>query len=281
MADAIHLNVGGTPYVTSFATLGRLPDVTLQRLLPGLFTSQQRLFPELNTPHQRLLPGEFTPHQRLLPEHAVDAELFTPRQGVEPHNEHFIDRDGSLFRYILNYLRCNQLILPDDFKEIDALREEAVYYGLTDLINAIKQRVLRQHEMTALYVQECVFTQSGRRHPGTFTTWTITSENTSPILHLTQIGVFSNEAEVSVSDGAKKLHRSWYDDIKGGQSELGYAYAFGNPRPTIAKLDVFDEVRSLGYRLTNVSVIPDPPAINPILVAFVTLHSAKCYEFQT
>ena len=241
MADAIHLNVGGTVYTTSFATLDRFPDITLQRLLPKLFALQQ---------------------------------------GAQTHTEHFIDRDGPLFRYILNYLRSNQLLLPDNFNEIDALREEAVYYGLTDLINAINQRILRQHEITTLYVQERVFAQSGQRQAGTFTDWTITSENTSPILHFSQIGVFSNEAEVSVSDDAKRLHRSWYDDIRGGQSDHGYAYAFGNPRPTIAKLDVFDEVRSLGYRLTNVSVIPDPPAINPILVAFVTLQSAKSYEFQ-
>lgn len=29
---------------------------------------------------------------------------------------YFIDRDGLMFRYILNFLRTSKLLLPDDFK---------------------------------------------------------------------------------------------------------------------------------------------------------------------
>lgn len=29
---------------------------------------------------------------------------------------YFIDRDGHMFRYILNFLRISKLLIPDDFK---------------------------------------------------------------------------------------------------------------------------------------------------------------------
>lgn len=34
--------------------------------------------------------------------------------GLKQH--YFIDRDGHMFRYILNFLRTSKLLLPDDFK---------------------------------------------------------------------------------------------------------------------------------------------------------------------
>jgi len=45
----------------------------------------------------------------------------------------FIDRDGVLFRYILDYLRNGNLILPENFQELDRLRLESKYFKLEDL----------------------------------------------------------------------------------------------------------------------------------------------------
>lgn len=36
----------------------------------------------------------------------------------------FIDRDGDLFAYILDYLRTGKLLLPENFRELARLREE-------------------------------------------------------------------------------------------------------------------------------------------------------------
>ena len=42
--------------------------------------------------------------------------------GTEPivldclKQHYFIDRDGPMFRYILNFLRTSKLLIPDDFK---------------------------------------------------------------------------------------------------------------------------------------------------------------------
>lgn len=46
---------------------------------------------------------------------------------------YFIDRDGPMFRYILNFLRTSKLLLPDAFKEFSLLYEEACFFQLAPL----------------------------------------------------------------------------------------------------------------------------------------------------
>ena len=43
---------------------------------------------------------------------------------------YFIDRDGKMFRHILNFVRNNKLLLPADFTDIDLLLEEARFFDL-------------------------------------------------------------------------------------------------------------------------------------------------------
>jgi hypothetical protein len=59
--------------------------------------------------------------------------------GRDSKNRIFIDRDGVLFRYILDYLRNKKLTLPENFSERDRLRAEADYYRLTSMSQALKQ----------------------------------------------------------------------------------------------------------------------------------------------
>ncbi len=40
---------------------------------------------------------------------------------------YFIDRDGKMFRHILNFLRTSKLLLPQQFNELDLLYEEVCY----------------------------------------------------------------------------------------------------------------------------------------------------------
>jgi BTB/POZ domain len=51
----------------------------------------------------------------------------------------FIDRDGELFKYILQFLRGGHINLPDAFRSDDrkALRFEAEYYGLDGLLDEL------------------------------------------------------------------------------------------------------------------------------------------------
>lgn len=53
----------------------------------------------------------------------------------------FIDRDGKLFRYILDYYRYGKSSLPKQFKELGRLKEEAIFYGLDDMICQLEDMI--------------------------------------------------------------------------------------------------------------------------------------------
>ncbi|CAL1546230.1 unnamed protein product [Lymnaea stagnalis] len=57
----------------------------------------------------------------------------------DAHGQLFIDRDGHIFRHILNFLRSSQLCLPSNFKELDLLSAEADFYQICPLIEAINE----------------------------------------------------------------------------------------------------------------------------------------------
>ncbi|KAK6026288.1 K+ channel tetramerization domain protein [Ostertagia ostertagi] len=51
--------------------------------------------------------------------------------------EVFIDRDPTLFKYILNYLRDGRMMFPDDALTTALLFQEAKFYGLGHLVEQI------------------------------------------------------------------------------------------------------------------------------------------------
>ncbi|XP_038052324.1 BTB/POZ domain-containing protein KCTD19-like [Patiria miniata] len=51
-----------------------------------------------------------------------------------------MDRDGPIFRHVLNFLRQGKLILPEDFKEWDLLASEADFFQIPDLVAAVSSR---------------------------------------------------------------------------------------------------------------------------------------------
>ena len=92
--EIIELNVGGQVYVTRHKTLVSVPD----SLLWTMFTKRS------------------------------PTELARDSKGRV-----FLDRDGFLFRYVLDYLRDLNLVLPDYFPEKSRLRREADFFQLRDL----------------------------------------------------------------------------------------------------------------------------------------------------
>jgi len=52
---------------------------------------------------------------------------------------YFIDRDGALFRYVLDYLRNGRLVLPESFRELRRLEREAEFFQLSGLSRSIHQ----------------------------------------------------------------------------------------------------------------------------------------------
>uniref|UniRef100_A0A8D0KZN1 BTB domain-containing protein n=1 Tax=Strix occidentalis caurina TaxID=311401 RepID=A0A8D0KZN1_STROC len=98
--EIVELNVGGQVYVTRRCTVVSVRDSLLWRM----FSQQQ--------------PSEL------------------PR---DSKGRFFLDRDGFLFRYILDYLRDLQLVLPEHFPERSRLQREAEYFQLPDLARRLAQ----------------------------------------------------------------------------------------------------------------------------------------------
>lgn len=92
--EIVELNVGGQVYVTRLETLTAVPN----SLLWLKFTQSS--------------PGA-------LPK--------------DSKGRFFFDRDGFLFRYILDYLRDSELFLPELFKERKRLQKEADFFQLPEL----------------------------------------------------------------------------------------------------------------------------------------------------
>jgi len=67
--------------------------------------------------------------------------MFSGRRPVamDSRGSFFIDRDGPMFRYVLNFLRSSKLNLPDNFQEYGQLMEEADFYQIPQLIDALNK----------------------------------------------------------------------------------------------------------------------------------------------
>lgn len=103
--DVVELNVGGVIYTTSRRTLVHDQQSLLARWFTAGGTDRSAAEDDHETPLLRDALGRY-----------------------------FIDRDGALFRYILDYLRSGQLVLPESFRERSRLRQEAEFYRLSDMV---------------------------------------------------------------------------------------------------------------------------------------------------
>ncbi|XP_067314100.1 BTB/POZ domain-containing protein KCTD16a [Pseudorasbora parva] len=98
-SDVVELNVGGQVYYTRHATLTSVPN----SLLGKLFTKKD-----------------------------ISNDLAQDIKG-----RYFIDRDGFLFRYVLDYLRDKNVVLPDYFPEKGRLKREAEFFQLPELVKIL------------------------------------------------------------------------------------------------------------------------------------------------
>ena len=122
-SDRVALNVGGVAYLTTRATLTAVRGSFLCALAE----------------HSPLAPG------------GTGGQWGGGKAGQDGPGEHFIDRDGGRFRHILNYLR--NLTVPalwtEDLVLLHELIEEADFYGLPQLRDALEARALAVQEERA------------------------------------------------------------------------------------------------------------------------------------
>ena len=95
--------------------------------------------------------------------HAMFSGRFDTKKAED--GSYFIDRDGTHFRYVLNYLRTGQLIVPQD--ELVRIREEllaeAEYYQVEGIIKALKESAFEdsvilssdQRETMVTWLKDC------------------------------------------------------------------------------------------------------------------------------
>ncbi|CAH8519702.1 unnamed protein product [Schistosoma turkestanicum] len=113
----VHIDVGGTLYTSSLKALTKYPNSILGKMFNG----------------------------------TIPIVLDTMKQ------HYFIDRDGTLFRHVLNFLRTNKVNLDPNFTELDQLVEEATFYGLDEMVNQLKQiktKLKRKERHYRRYFQE-------------------------------------------------------------------------------------------------------------------------------
>ena len=63
------------------------------------------------------------------------------RTPKDSRGRYFIDRDGVLFRYVLDFLRNLHLTLPDGFNELDRLLAEAEYFKINAMNEALAKEI--------------------------------------------------------------------------------------------------------------------------------------------
>ena len=70
------------------------------------------------------------------------AAMFSGKFEMKPSEDgsFFIDRDGTYFRFILNYLRNGELILPEGATFLKELEAEAKFYQLQGILDALKPK---------------------------------------------------------------------------------------------------------------------------------------------
>ena len=135
----VHIDVGGMIYTSSLETLtryGYINDV-------ACLSSHNCLIFCLNC----LMVFESRvslPNTLFLDRHS-ESRLAKMFNGSIPivldslKQHYFIDRDGKMFRHILNFLRTSNLVIPDNFEEIDLLYEEAKYYDLQSFMKLLEE----------------------------------------------------------------------------------------------------------------------------------------------
>ncbi|OXB77215.1 UNVERIFIED_CONTAM: hypothetical protein H355_012582 [Colinus virginianus] len=69
------------------------------------------------------------------------------------NGEFFVDRDGALFCYIMDFLRTLQVSLPTDFSDFQRLRREAEFYELYPLADLLGQEQLLKPRLEVLEVR--------------------------------------------------------------------------------------------------------------------------------
>ncbi|XP_062585179.1 BTB/POZ domain-containing protein KCTD6-like [Saccostrea cucullata] len=166
----------------------------------------------------------------------------------------FIDRDGQMFRYILNFCRSGKLCLPQQFSDYDLLENEAEFYQIEPLVTSIKssrQQAMKENQGFNYIeiVEEKSYSIPQSRN------FVVSSKNAFPstcstsvygrIDDLTalppecvyisgdlQTDLVSNYGKLTIEKGDVRLQIGEFLSKRGWVKEYGDSYSSTNVRPT-------------------------------------------------
>ena len=84
------------------------------------------------------------------------AAMFSGKFEVKPSEDgaFFIDRDGKHFRFILNYLRDGELIVPEGATFLKELEADAKFYQIKGLLRELKDKIQECFEKSVILMNE-------------------------------------------------------------------------------------------------------------------------------
>lgn len=77
--------------------------------------------------------------------------LMSILQNCDKEGNVFVDRNGRMFEYILEFLRTDKLCLPDDFSDFDSLTTEVIFFDIPNLSSCLKK--VKQKKLFAKYIE--------------------------------------------------------------------------------------------------------------------------------
>lgn len=77
--------------------------------------------------------------------------LMSMLQNCDKEGNVFVDRNGRMFEYILEFLRTDKLCLPDDFSDFDSLTTEVIFFDIPNLSSCLKK--VKQKKLFAKYIE--------------------------------------------------------------------------------------------------------------------------------
>ena len=181
-----------------------------------------------------------------------------------------IDRDGKVFRHILNFLRTctSKLVLPEDFKEFAILSEEAEFYQIRELIAAIMRYIESGIERVKVEIRQYHAATHGAVHRSP--DWLI--HGNYEILQILACIVHNIQRKVGLSINEPMA-------LQPGDNTFHIQHNLANPSTEITE-NIFLKLSTLGYKFESKSDgVDSVDEIDRVYVYEQELTKATTYTF--
>ena len=159
----------------------------------------------------------------------------------DEHDNYWIDGNGEIFRYVLDFLRRSRLLLPERFDEFDLLEMEADFYQIPEMTKAVKEsRSLRQGG------------QGNAQSKGQYLVVNYedgTPRESNPIGEV-GIDIYGpKEVVVDVHTSLQCFHRDGTNEIRSDRPEQGWITIYPYDASILPQYALTQVILNLGFKL--------------------------------